>query len=260
MKRTNFLLTNLLLMLILSIGTAKAMNAREIAQKSYDAISLESMEMNATLKIFDAKGHVRIRKVNDATRKFGETVKTKLTFLSPADVAGTSMLIYDYENKDDDMWVYLPSMRNTRRIVSSEKGNSFMGSEFSNADMTKPNLDDYTYTLAGSKEVAGKDCWMVESVCKTENIADISGFSRKIAYIDKATFLAQRMDYYDFDDELFKVMTLKDYRKLSNGGYFACYMEMKQLKKNRRSEMLVDQLKTGSKLTESSFSTLNLGK
>ena len=69
------------------------------------------------------------------------------------------MLIFDYEDKSDDMWILLPSLRRTRRIVSSEKGKSFMGSEFTNADMSKPDLNDFTFKILGSAEADNNECW-----------------------------------------------------------------------------------------------------
>ena len=85
------------------------------------------------------------------------TEKRIIKFISPAEVQGTGILIYDYENRPDDMWIYLPALRKTRRIVSREKSNSFMGSEFSNADMTAPSLEDFEYTLLGSEKIDETD-------------------------------------------------------------------------------------------------------
>ena len=68
-----------------------------------------------------------------------------MRFLSPPDVKGTGLLIFDYEENDDDMWLFMPSLRKTRRIVSSEKAKSFMGSEFSYADITPPALNDFIF-------------------------------------------------------------------------------------------------------------------
>ena len=134
-------------------STLGAQDAREISKKAGDAIELEAMEMVSTLKIISANGDERIRTVSTATKKFGEASKTIIKFLEPADVRGTTLLIHDYENKDDDMWIFMPALRRTRRIVSSEKGNNFMGSEFTNADMSKPNIDDFSYRLLGEETI-----------------------------------------------------------------------------------------------------------
>ena len=134
---------------LLVIFTVKAQDAREISKKASDAINLDAMEMVSTLKIISANGEERVRTLSTASRKFGDVSKMMMKFLEPADVRGTTLLVFDYENKDDDLWIYMPALRKTRRIVSSEKGKNFMGSEFTNADISKHNLDEFNYKLLG---------------------------------------------------------------------------------------------------------------
>ncbi len=230
-----------------------AQNPRDIAQKASNAIEVEAMEMAATLKIHDNRGNVRERKIAVATKKFDDTYKTLIRFLEPADVRGTGMLIYDYDDNDDDMWVFMPSLRKSRRIVSSEKAKSFMGSEFSNADMSSPNLDDFNYKLEGTEIIDGRECWVIESVSKTDEIADENGFSKQISYIGKDNYLTYKVEYYDFFNELLKVMTISDYKKQSNGSFFAFNMQMENVQNNRKSVYIVNKFQLGSKLSENNF-------
>ena len=146
-----------LLILTMSI-MAFGQDAREISKKANDAILMNAMEMVSTLKIISAKGEERVRTISTATGKFGEVNKTLIRFIEPAEVRGTTLLIFDYENKDDDMWIYMPALRKTRRIVSSEKGKNFMGSEFTNANMSKPSLDDFDYKLLGEETINNVKC------------------------------------------------------------------------------------------------------
>ncbi len=249
-----------LILILTAFGYTGAQSAHEIADKAADAINFESMEMISELKIYDNKNNERIRKIATATKKFSNTTKTLIKFLSPADVKGTSILIYDYENESDAMWIYMPALRKTRRIVSSEKGKSFMGSEFTNADMSKPNMDDFTYTIIGTENIAGKICWKIEATCLNENVEDENGFSRKVIWIEKNTSLTQRVEYYDFDNELLKIMTIGDYKKQSNGGYFGFRMEMQNVQSGRRSALKVEKFQLGSNLSESDFAANMLGK
>lgn len=235
-----------------------AQDAREITDKSTKAIEFEAMEMATNLYIHDNRGNTRERQVAVATRKFGDVTKTLMRFLSPADVQGTSILIHDYDDKGDDMWVYLPSMRRTRRIVTTEKGKSFMGSEFSNADMSRPNIDDFTYTLLGEETVNDKVCWKVEALAKSREVESEYGFKRRVSYIEKSTYLIQKSELYDRMDRLNKIMTLGDYRKQTNGRYFSFQMEMKNVQNKRRSEMRVSKFQLGSKLGEDKFSVSSL--
>ena len=89
-------------------------------------------------------------------RDVGEDKQSIMFFLSPADVEDTGFLTYDYDDpaRDDDQWLYLPALTKTKRIASSDKSGSFMGSDFSYADMTERPLDHYDYTLM--KEARGR--------------------------------------------------------------------------------------------------------
>ncbi len=128
-------------------------DGREIMQKSRDVSKLDGMEAISTLRIYDAKGRERVRETSMASKLFesGAIEKRIIRFLAPAEVKGTGMLIYDYDQRNDDMWIYMPALRKTRRIISNEKSKSFMGSEFSNADMSAPSLEDFNYTITGSE-------------------------------------------------------------------------------------------------------------
>ncbi|MBN2480318.1 MAG: outer membrane lipoprotein-sorting protein [Bacteroidales bacterium] len=249
---------SILTLMALSSHGLYAQNARQIAENAANAVDFTSMEMAATLRIIDNRGNERIRQIANATRKFNETTKTLIRFLAPADVKGTAMLVYEYEEQPSDMWIYMPALRKTRRIISSEKGNSFMGSEFSNADMARPVLDNFTYRLLGTDIISGKTCWKLESVCINDELEDENGFSKKIAWIGQTGYLTLKVEYYDGDDDLFKIMLLNDYRKQENGKYFAFQMEVSNVQTGRKSILTIDKFQTGSGLDENSFAVAGL--
>ena len=250
-----------LVMFISSLGfSLNAQNAREISNAAMDVMRFGSMEMKATLKIHDAKGRERVRQLETYSKAFGETTKTIIKFTSPADVRGTAMLIVDYNDKADDMWIHLPALRKTRRIVSGERGKNFMGSEFTNADMSLPNMDDFVYKTLGEEEYDGHVCWKIQSSCKTEDLEDENGYKRKVSWIDKENSLCYKVEFYDLEDELFKTQLIKEFQKQSNGKYFAYYMEMYNDQNGRRSVMTTDSFKLGSDLDEGSFSPNTLEK
>lgn len=248
---------------LLMLGMFTQINAQDpkaINQKASDISNPDAYEMTATLTTYDAKGNKRVRDFASVSKKFGETTKTLIKFLSPANVKGTAILIYDHKDKDDDMWIYMPALRKTRRIISSEKSKSFMGSEFSNADMSRPTIDDFNYKLLGTKPYNGKTCWVIEVTPKTEKIADENGFSKKIVWIGKDKNYVYKIEFYDFDGELWKVMTLGDYQELGGGKVMSRRMEIKNEQTGRRSVMSINQLQAGTNLTENNFTTAMLEK
>ena len=237
-----------------------AQDAREIMQKAYDVSDIDALEMVTELKIYDQKGRERDRTMSMAWKKFGETTKMITKFISPADVQGIGILIYDYKDKDDDMWIYLPAMRKTRRIVSSEKSKSYMGSEFSNADMSKPNIDDFKYELYGSTVFDGHECRKLAIIPKDEDVEDMFGFIKKISLIGKQDYYTYKSEYYDLNGDLQKVLIFSDYAELGTNKGLAKRMEIDNVQNNRRSILIITKLQAGSNLPESTFSVGMLEK
>lgn len=259
MKSAKYEITLIIITLLLSC-TVAGQNPKEISRRSADAIALGSMEMTTTLKIMDAKGNTRSRTINMASKKFGDVTKMMMKFTDPADVKGTSILIFDYEDRADEMWIYMPALKKTRRVVSNEKGKNFMGSEFTNSDMSKPNIDDFEYKIISSENLNGKACHVIEAVPVSAEAAQSNGFSKKISYIDKDNYLCYKIEYYDLKGKLLKSQIIGDYRPVEGGNYFYYEMEMKNEQNGRKSVLKTDKFKAQSQLSEAQFSSSNLDK
>jgi hypothetical protein len=214
-------------------------SAREIMDKVALARKLDGSEAVVKMSIISDKGQVRERKITMATKLYdgGKTEKRIYRFLSPADVKGTGVLVFDHETEADDVWVYLPALRKTRRILSSQKSQSFMGSEFTYGDLNIPPLDDYNYALLKEEAVNGEACWVVEASAKSEQIAGSEGYSKKTYWIGKQDFAVRKGLYYDKAGKLLKELK-SDHIKLldaKNKRYRAMRMEMINKQNGRRS-------------------------
>jgi len=234
--------------------------AVEISKKSIEMMDVGDSEMEFTLHIRDANGNDRVRKITMANKKFGKVNKILITFVSPPDVKGTALLSYDYDDKENDMWVYMPALKKVRRIVSSEKGKSFMGSEFTNADMATPNDADFKYSTLGTEDYQGKNCWKIEVIPNNKEVEKSCGYSKKISYIEKNTHLCHKNEFYDTKGNLHRVQTNTDYRKQSNGKYFCFNMKMSNVQNKRVTEMVVDKIQLGSNLSENAFAPAAMEK
>jgi outer membrane lipoprotein-sorting protein len=231
--------------------------AREVIEKSREVSKIAGMETVSSLKIFDNKGNERVRQMTMASRIYdqGATEKRIIRFQSPADVKGTGMLIVDYQDKEDDMWIYMPALKKTRRIVSGEKNKSFMGSEFSNADMAAPTMEDFTYKMLGSEQADGTDCWKIELSPASADIADEFGFSRKITWIGKQDYVPRKTEYYDLDNELWKVLNASEVKVIdpANKKALASMMEMVNKQSGRRSVFILEQVQFSPSVKDEYF-------
>lgn len=176
------------------------------------------MSATINLSITEKNGAVRNRTIAMTTKSFDNDLEKRvIKFIEPADVRGTAMLIIDNKNIADEMWIYLPALKKTRRIVSSEKGKSFMNSEFSNADMSSPTLSDFTNRH--TEESGKNNLWIIESIPVNEDKADEYGYSKKVSYISMNNYQIQKMEFYNFDDELFKTIEIKSVHETADDKY-----------------------------------------
>lgn len=214
-------------------------SAREIMDKVALTRKLEGSEAIVKMTIAGDKGAPRERKITLATKLFdgGKTEKRIYRFLEPADVKGTGVLVFDYETQADDVWIYLPALRKTRRIVSSQRSQSFMGSEFSYGDLNVPALEDYNYALAADENFGGESCYVIEVTPKDKSIAESEGYSKKTYWVGKDKFVIRRGLYYDMSGKLLKELRCDDVKMLDpkNKRYRPMKMEMVNKQNGRRS-------------------------
>ncbi|HON38166.1 MAG TPA: outer membrane lipoprotein-sorting protein [Desulfomonilia bacterium] len=169
------------------------MSAYDIVKKSEeltDQANDSTAEM--TMILVNDKGQKRERKLSAFVKKYGEdSSKSILFFDSPADVKGTSFLVWT-ENKEDKQWLYLPALQRVRQISASGKGESFMGTELTFFDMGSHDVDDYTFTMLGEEPIDGEDCYKIEALPK-----EVEFYSKIVFWIRKGNFIPARADFYD---------------------------------------------------------------
>jgi hypothetical protein len=246
-----------LLLLPFFQAAAQQPDATTIMNTSRELTLTGSLSANIVLTIAEKNGSSRKRKIAVLSKSFpGGTEKRSIKFLEPADVRGTAMLIYDNKSSADEMWIYLPALKKTRRIVSNEKGKSFMSSEFSNADMSSPSPADFTNS---HMENSGKENqWVIESRPVNEDKADEYGYSRKISYLSVDKTVIQKMEFYNFDDKLFKVIEIKSIQPGVNGKYIIKDMTARNLLNGRSSEIKFDNIIMNAVINDNSFTLENL--
>ncbi|MEA1879488.1 MAG: outer membrane lipoprotein-sorting protein, partial [Campylobacterota bacterium] len=168
--------------------------ARAIMKKVDARDDGKTLEQDMSMVLIDKNGKTRTRDLHTYSKDFGVDEHQIMFFKSPADVKNTAFLTYDYDNasKDDDQWLYLPALKKVKRIPSSDKSGSFMGSDFSYFDMTDRNLQDFDYKLLKEMKVRGHDAWMIEAVPRTKKVIKESGYTKTIAIVRKDNYVAVR--------------------------------------------------------------------
>ena len=144
--------------------------------------------------LIDKNGSQRKRTIRSQRKDVGEDAYSIMFFLEPADVKDTGFLTYDYDDdtRDDDQWLYLPALKKTKRIATGDKSGSFMGSDFSYADLTERPRDYYDYEILEESEVKGVPVWVIEAIPRSEEEIDETGYTKSVSFVRKDNYVVIR--------------------------------------------------------------------
>jgi outer membrane lipoprotein-sorting protein len=231
--------------------------AKEIMQKNFSASRIADYTMMNRLTLFNPAGQTRTRvtKAFFKLQKNGVDYYRIVRFLEPADVKGTGMLTLEHAGGDDDVWIYLPALKKSRRIASSEKSSSFMGTEFSYADILTAKIEDYTYKMLRSEQLNGVDCFVVESIPVSSKIEDETGYSKKISWIRKDNYVEQKIEYFDKVIEHIKTLITDNINEVDPAAHkwMVLKREMINHQTKRKTLMEVNDVKVNTGLKDNQF-------
>jgi Outer membrane lipoprotein-sorting protein len=253
-----------LLIASLTLSSLFAITGQEIAQKVHDRDEGDNSTSNMKMTLIDKNKKKRVRDLKTYTKDKGEDKLKLMFFLTPADVRNTGFLTYDYEDsdKDDDQWLYLPELRKVKRIASSDKSSSFMGSDFTYSDMTSRNVEDYTYKIMKEPKVGGHKTWQMLVTPKTDKTIEETGYTKSIMFIRQDNFVVvQALNYIKIGKKL-KYMKILGLKKI-DGIWTTTKIQMVTKKGKKTLHKTVFEftdIKYNQDLEESFFSTRTLEK
>jgi len=208
------------------------------------------------------KGQQRERRSTGLIKLQPNGVDSKLLvrFSTPADIKGTSFLQVEHIDGDDDLWIYLPALKKSRRLVANNKKDSFVGSDFSYGDISLPKVDQYRHTLVRSEKVDGFDCYVVESVPASEAVRANSGYSKKLTWVRTDNFVETKVEYYDLAGRLWKTQTVTRHELVEpqKSRWFALQREMTNHQNGHRTVITMAKVTPGLAIADDTFTTRSI--
>ena len=143
---------------ILAAGVpATAQDAREIVKRSIDNWrGLSSYgEMTMTIHRPSWERSMSMRGWTSGSKK------SLIRVTAPKKDAGNGTLMVD-----NNMWSFAPKVNRVIKVPSSMMGQSWMGSDFSNKDVSRADdiVDQYDHTLLATEEIDGHTVWTIQSI------------------------------------------------------------------------------------------------
>ena len=240
----------------LSSQQVQAQDAKAIAFDVYNRETPKDGESDMTMTLIDKRGSKRMRNLHQYFMNLGEVEKKIMFFTTPADVKNTSFMNWSYDDaaKEEDQWLYLPALKKVKRISASSKDNEFMGSDFTYEDMEKRNPERDNHIFLKNDTYNGEAVWVIQATPKKEE-----QYSKKVAWISKEKKIPLKIEFYDIDEELLKVLTITEVVNMK-GYWLIVKQEMKNIQKNHMTIIALSKIQVDKGLTESKFTQREMEK
>lgn len=251
----------LVLLLFALVSSPAAVTGEWVARQVQDRDTGRDSRATLQLVLYDRHGRARARTLTLLSRKGtgkpgeepGDKVLTRFTY--PDDIKGTSFLVWEHQDAEDERFLYLPSLGRVRRIAGSEAQESFVGTDFSYEDIGGREFDDYTYTLvdenASWRAADGKvyPAYRLESRRKAAN----SKYPRVVSLITQDTFVVVAAEIFNRRQEREKTYTVTRLDRIQ-GIWTALQAEMSNQLERTRTTLDIRNIEYNVGLKDAEFS------
>ncbi len=255
----------LLLLMLLPAPTAKAdesakpLDAVALMQRSFDTTLYATTRINATYVLTGADGQSRERKAVGYSRLAEDGVNSsRLTrFSAPANIAGSSILSIENSTREDDVWVYLPALHKVRRLAAAEKRDSFAGTDFSHGDVIGYKVAAWTHKLLRMEKLDGVETAVVESLPANDEIAQSTGYSRRLSWVRLDNSVTVQGEMYDDHNELLKRYFARDLKEVeaASDHWQPMALEMNNVQTGHSSVIRYERFEVGVELPTRTFNS-----
>jgi len=186
----------------------------------------------------------------------------------PPEVKGLAVLTWAHVKKgrQQDIWIWLPSIKRSRRVSQSNADDSFLGSDLTVEEVSTRRFGDETYELLGEasfpgyysvyfkqKLLEGTACYKIKATVKRKDWY----YTYRIVWLDKENGTAILDEYYDKRNRKFKTL-FRFYTVPTSGCIASRLWECHDLRTDHVSAIVMGDTAFNRGLTERLFTVKQL--
>ncbi|NRA32989.1 MAG: outer membrane lipoprotein-sorting protein [Polyangiaceae bacterium] len=243
-------LVPILLISLLWIAPAHAgLSGKQIAEKmeSSNGFSWEGAKIKTRMILKKGKSK-SVRQMRLLGRKVEGRSETVIRFTSPQKIAGTAFLMLETKSGKDHQHIYLPGLKKRRRISGRERNGSFMGSDFTYADLRGMDATRAVHERLKDDKVGTVKTYVIVSKMKP---SAKSNYSKVQTWVRKNDFVPMRTKFFDKKGRLMKTMYTKKVETIE--GQKTITKSLMKSENGHSTELIIDDVDIRKNLKDSQF-------
>ncbi len=182
-----------------------------------------------------------------------------LRFSDPPDMRNSALLMLQRDG-GNDLFMYLPALKKTRRVTSRMVGGSMFGTDFSYEEFERlvGMAEDVGGALLPDGRVGDRPVWVVDH---SLDPASTSGYERVRSYVDQERCVTLKIEYFEKGERLRKVMEVDPERVAKEGGsWVPRAITMTDLRDETHTDIKVTSIELDAKIHRKIFTQTELEK
>lgn len=180
---------------------AAATDPKAVLQAAEEGRRVDNSAQRLRMVLISKSGAERVREFELKVRRDGDVLRSYTRFLSPADVAGTQLVVVDQPDTRDEQLLFLPALHRTNRIAGKARSGSFMGSDFAFEDLEVSSTQDATHSLVSEDGVQ----WVIDTVPGPE-----SSYGRLRTTVRRSDKLPVKVEFFDKKGAPLKILEVTE--------------------------------------------------
>ena len=260
MKMSVYICTSILLLISMGLHAedeiyAKKIGAQDIAHRYFKQLSqFSSLTADLHISMYHRNGRRRGGWAKLAMVNHGQDeTRSLLVVTKPKIKSGTKLLTANHTLANDEAWVYMPRSKTTKEINASAMESRFMGTQFSFEDFLGWRFEDFTFEYENMDSHEGVVYYVINA-----KLVNSSQYTRQKMWISEDTFMPLKIEFYDNQDHLTKVISLNDYFESKPNAYIPQKISMFNPKNGKTTEIEWLNIEINVELDTSLFDVDNL--
>jgi len=170
------------------------------------------------MTLIDRRGKTRQRNAEVYRTENDGLRYTLIRYTSPKRIRNTAFLSHDDSKKGaDERWLYLPATKKVRRIPGSDRGDYFLGTDFTYEDINgqlKFDNKDYEFSYVKSADINGRRAHIIKGVPISKKVSKELGYGGLLATIDEGSWLPIEIEFVDPDQRPLKIVSVPSFEKI----------------------------------------------
>jgi hypothetical protein len=215
-----------------------------------DPFGLAGAEISARIVVSEPSGSTRTLAFDAKSRRHDASLgRSMITFRAPADVAGMRFLQVQNKESDDERYLYTPDLKRSRRVAGSSRGDSFMGTDFSYADLDARELRNGKAKLVGEETVGKALCWRLDVTPRSPDAV----YGHLELWVREDNHMPLKWVIYDRAGKLQKTLVARELRRTGDR-WFVTASRMTQHGTGRSTDLLLERVTPKNDIPIEAFS------